>query len=452
MLEQSDAQPDSAMEPPGNVAHPAIRDVRRKVAGRLLPYLFLTYLVAFLDRVNIAYTAPEMARQLGFSSQVLGWGMGIFFWGYFLLEIPGTILIERWSARRWIAIMMTAWGLIAMSLSQVETASGFYWLRFFLGAAEAGYFPGLVIYLTHWFGERDRARALSAMMLSLPTAFIIGGPVSGYLLRLHWLHMAGWRWLFFMEGWPAVVLGIISYFWLTDWPAQARWLSAAERTELTQSLQGEFARRRVVAGAGAALRQPLVWRMVLIYFLAVMAAYGFGLWLPSMLKLLGHYSATQRGWWGALPYVVSLLSLLYVGWSSDRSGERRWHTAMPLFLGAIGLAIGSLVPAHNRAVLLTGFALVGIAAYSFMPGFWALSSRYLGGMGAAVAVGLINSLGNLGGFTGPYLIGVIEGRTHSFAAAMAVLMCGLILAGLLILTLPEQLPARSPSAPEAAHS
>ncbi len=410
--------------------------LRQRVAWRLLPFLFLLYLVAFLDRVNLSYAAPGMAHDLGFTPKQLGFGMGVFFWGYLLLEIPGTLLVERWNARWTIGGMMAIWGVIAAGMGLVRTAAGFYWLRFLLGAAEAGFFPGLVVYLTHWFSERDRARALASMTLALPTAFIIGGPLSSFILNLHWLQTAGWRWLFVLEGIPAVLLGAASIFYLTDWPRQAGWLAPAEREVLERRLQHESSGLRS-AWTWNNLLNPRVWWMVAIYFLAVTAAYGFVLWLPYMLAQIAHYSAWKRGWWATLPYLLSFGSLIVISWNSDRTGERRWHTAVPLFLGAAGLSLG-VVGGASRSLILLSFVLVGFALYTFMPGFWALLSRYVGGISAAVAVGLINSLGNLGGYAGPYLVGTINTHTHSFGLGMGVLAGCLLAAGAMVLGLPAR--------------
>ncbi len=410
--------------------------LRRRIAWRLLPYLFLLYLIAFLDRVNLSNAAPGMMRDLGFNAKQMGFGMGIFFLGYVSLEIPATVLIERWSARWTIAVMMVWWGVLAAGMSLVHTLAGYYWIRVLLGAAEAGFFPGLVVYLTHWFSERDRARALAAMTLALPTAFIVGGSLSSFLLRLHWLGLAGWRWLFLLEGMPAVVFGVISYFWLTDWPRQARWLHPAEQAQLESVLRHESADLDQ-AWTWRMLLNGRVWWMVLIYFLAVTASYGFGLWLPTMLQAMAHFSAWTRGWWSTLPYVLSFFALILISWNSDRTGERRWHTAVPLFLGAAGLSLG-IFAAAKLGLLLLSFVLVGFALYTFMPGFWALLSRYLGGMAAAVAVGLINSIGNLGGFAGPYWVGSLEQHTHSFHAALALLAACLAAAGAMVLFLPSR--------------
>lgn len=421
--------------------------LRRRVAVRLLPYLFVIYVIAFLDRVNISYATLGMTRELGFTAQVMGWGMGIFFFGYFLLEVPSTLLVERWSARKWMARIMVSWGLIAIALGFVHSARAFYLGRFLLGAAEAGFFPGLIVYLGHWFSDRDKAKAVALFMAALPVSFILGSPLSGAILGVHWLGLSGWRWVFILEGLPAIVCGVLNLWLLTDWPAEADWLEPAERAALQAAITGEKAGKPSHLAAWGYLQEPAVLILSLVYLLICSASYGFGLWLPTMLKHVSGLPNMSVTLLSALPYLVCLVCMVVLGWTSDRSGERRWHTAVPLWVMAAGLSIGGLISVHGLGWILAGFCLAGAGVYSYMPSFWALPAGYLSGTAAAVAIGVINSIGNLGGFVGPYMMGYIRTHTGSFTLAMAILVAMLLLAGGLVFTLPR--PADRAAAPAA---
>lgn len=416
--------------------------LRRKVAVRLLPYLFLIYIIAFLDRVNISYAVLEMKSDLGFSSAVLGLGMGIFFWGYFLLEIPSTVIVERWSARKWMSRIMVTWGLLAVGMGFLHTARVMYLLRFLLGAAEAGFFPGIIVYLGHWFTKKDKAKAVALFMAALPVSFIIGAPISGSILNVHWLGLHGWRWIFIMEGIPAIVAGIANLWILTDRPHQAEWLTPVERQQLQSALDQESEGKASHLKVFAYATHPVILLLTLIYFLTICASYGFGLWLPMMIKRF-HFSDFHTSLLAALPYVVSLLSMIAFGWNSDRTGERRWHTAIPFFIAAAGLSIGSMIHVTSLAGAMLGFCLVGFGIYSYMPSFWAVPSLYLSGTAMAVATGFINSFANLGGFVGPFLMGWVQSHTGSFSVAMGALLLAQVIAGCLVFTLRPPKPAAS---------
>jgi len=412
--------------------------LRRKVALRLLPYLFLIYIIAFLDRVNISYAVLEMRTELGFSAKVLGLGMGIFFWGYFLLEIPSTVIVERWSARKWMSRIMITWGFMAMGMGFLHSARVMYLLRFLLGAAEAGFFPGIIVYLGHWFTKKDKAKAVALFMSALPVAFIIGAPVSGSILGVHWLGLSGWRWIFILEGIPAIVFGIVNLWVLTDRPHQAGWLTRDEQDQLQIALDREAHGKASHLGVFAYATNPVILLLTLIYFLTICASYGFGLWLPMMLKSF-HFSDFHTSLLAAVPYVVSLASMIFFGWNSDRTGERRWHTAIPFFIAAAGLSIGSIIHVTSLGWAMVGFCLVGMGIYSYMPSFWALPSLYLCGTAVAVATGFINSFANLGGFVGPYMMGYVQTHTGSFALAMGVLLLAQVIAGSLVFVLKPPL-------------
>ena len=409
---------------------------RRRVAWRLLPFLFVLYIIAFLDRVNVGYAGLEMARALRFSDRVFGLGAGIFSIGYFLFEIPGAIIVERWSARKWIARILIVWGFVTVLVAAVHTPRQFYAARFLLGVGEAGFFPGLIVYLTHWFRYEDRAKAGAMFMAAIPMSSIIGSPFAGWILSHHWRGMPGWRWLFVMEGIPAVIFGCITLFYLTDWPAEAKWLPADEKKWLTDELRREKEAKthRKSYTVWQALRMPEVLLLTVVYFLAIIGIYGFVIWFPTIVKRATGYSDTVVTLLAALPYVAGLGAMLLNGWHSDRTGERRWHTAFPLFVGTAALGLTLAMPS-NLWVDFAAMIIAGACTTAFMPSFWALPTELLTASAAAASIGLINSVGNLGGFLGPYMIGYLRTRFNSFAPGLAFLLGATLLAGILILTL-----------------
>jgi MFS transporter, ACS family, tartrate transporter len=407
----------------------------RRITLRLMPYLFLLYIVAFLDRVNVSFAGLEMSRDLHFSDRVFGLGAGIFFIGYVVFEIPCALLVERWSARRLIARILISWGLVTILVALVRTAGEFYAARFLLGAAEAGFFPGILVYLTHWFRYEDRAKAAALFTAAIPVANLIGSPLAGVILGVRWAGWPGWRWLFVLEGIPAVVLGLITLNYLTDWPKDAKWLSPEERRWIT----GELLRERAATGDRTtllgALRMPKVLLLTGVYFLAVSGIYGFVVWFPTILKRVTGFSNLLVTLLAALPFLAGLAAMLWNGWHSDRTGERRWHTAIPMLVGAASLA-GAVLTAN----LLLAFALMviaGAATTAFLPSFWPMPTRFLSGSAAAAAIGLINSIGNLGGFLGPYAVGALRSHTGSFTPGLLVLLVAMAGGGALVLALPK---------------
>jgi ACS family tartrate transporter-like MFS transporter len=418
---------------------PSISEVgqraRHRIAKRLLPFLFVLYVIAFLDRMNIGAAALQMPHDLGFSERVVGMGAGVFFLGYFLLEIPGALIVERWSARRWIARIMISWGLITVLMAFIHTPRQFYLVRFFVGAAEAGFLPGVIVYLTHWFRYEDRGKAVAFFYAANPLSYVVGSPIAGLLLGLSWLGLRGWRWLFILEGIPAIVLGVITIFYLTDWPAQARWLPVDERSWITEQLQREkqTKNRRRSFSVWEALRNRDVILLTLCYFCAMTGSYGIAFWLPTILKRISGQSDLRVTLLAALPYVAAFITQQVNGWHSDRTQERRWHAAIPLFLCALALSLAVLNSARPM-VAIGLFVLVGGSFYGFQPCFWALPTLFLSESAAAASIGLINSVGNLGGFVGPMVMGYLAGRTHSFAAGLWYLVGSLIVSGILMLT------------------
>jgi MFS transporter, ACS family, tartrate transporter len=413
---------------------------RRRINRRLLPFLFLLYIIAFLDRINVSFAGLDMTRELGFSDRVFGLGSGIFFVGYVLLEIPGTLLVELWSARKWIARIMISWGLVGSLTGLIHTPHQFYWARFILGVAEAGFFPGVVVYLTHWYRERDRARAMAMFMSAIPIAQVLGAPISGALLQIHWLGYSGWRWLLILEGVPAVIAGFVALFYLTDRPRDARWLPDDERAWLTGELDAEArAKQGPRKSIWRALRDRDVILLTAVYFLGACGQYGFSFWLPKMLQKLSGLSSPEVATVAALPFLASWPAMLLLSWNSDRTGERRWHTAAAYVALAAGLA-GSVWAGDSAGLGIVMFSLAGIGISARLPAFWALPASLLGGASAAASVGAINCIGNLGGFVGPYLLGALSTATGSYTIGIWYLSGASLLAAALILlvrTKPE---------------
>ncbi len=415
-----------------------------RVKWRLLPFLVLLYVIAFVDRVNIGYAKLQMTEDLRFSDAVYGFGAGIFFIGYVLLEIPGTLLVERWSARLWISRIMVTWGVVAVLMAFVQKPSHFYWLRFLLGLAEAGFYPGVIIYMTHWFPERERAKAIALFMIGSPVANVIGAPLSGLIMEyVRWFGLSGWRWVFILEGLPAIVVGVVTFFYLTDRPRLARWLQPHEAEWLEATLAGEAEKKKPHQGWSywAALKDRTVLKLTGIYFAAMTGLYGFNMWLPTLVKKFSGLPTFQVTLLAAIPYLVTLVLMLWVGRSSDLRNERIWHTALPLFIAAVAF-VGSVYTSDRVILSLALLSLVGAGVWAFIPTFWTLPSLFLTGPAAAVAVGFINSFGNLGGFVGPYAIGFLSTKTGSTGAGIWLLGVALFAGGALALSLDRTKVAR----------
>jgi sugar phosphate permease len=421
---------------------------RSRIATRLLPFLFLLYVANYLDRTNIAYATLGMKGDLGLTDSVFGTASGIFFIGYFALQIPGALLVERWSAKRLLSLTLVTWGLLTTLTGFVRTPLELYGARFLLGAAEAGFFPGVIVYLSHWFIYQDRAKATARFMAAIPIGFMIGGPIAGAILGVHWLGITGWRWLFLLEGLPAVVLGIGALFVLPDWPNEARWLRPDERDWITDRLAEE---RRAKAHAERmttwqAFRHPAVLVLTAGLFFTYTGGYAFWFWFPTMLQRFTGWTDVQRiGWVGAIPFVAGLIGMLIVGWSSDRAGERRWHFAIPQLTAALALSAWFFIP-HSNVLLIVVFTLLGFGTVAYLPSFWALPSAFLTSSAAAAAVGFINCTASIGGFVGPKIIGNLSQRTGSFSSGFIFMVACWIIASLLVLFCP-----REPAAQVALH-
>jgi ACS family tartrate transporter-like MFS transporter len=417
-------------------ANPIAERARRRITRRLMPFLFVLYVIAYLDRVNVGFAALQMKGDLGFTDDIIGVGAGIFFIGYVALEIPGSILCEKWTARGWIARIMVSWGILAMLTGFIHTKNHFYLIRSLLGAAEAGFFPGIIVYLSHWFRYQDRARAVAFLMAGIFVSNIIGSPLSGWLMKHTWLGLAGWRWMFIIEGAPAVILGIVTLFYLTDWPHQAKWLPEDERQWLIAELEKEKQEKQAKHSLGIlqALRHREVILLTLAYFFMVTAVYGLNFWLPSIVKKLSGSSIMNVSLIAALPYCVGLISILLMGWHSDKTKERRWHTALAMMTTSLGLLL-SVVAGNYTALAVSMFCLAAAGTAGYLPGFWALPTSFLTGTAAAASIGLINSFGNLGGFVGPYVVGYLSKKTGSYLGGVLYLSASALLASMLILSL-----------------
>ena len=404
---------------------------RHYIALRLLPFLFVLYVANYLDRTSVAYAAIGMARDLGFNDHVLGMGIGIFFVSYVALQIPGALIVERWSARGMISVTMIVWGSLTALTALVHTPMQLYLARFLLGAAEAGFFPGIIVYLSHWFIQEDRAKATGNFMAAIPLSLIIGSPVAGWILGHNWFMAQGWRWLFFLEGVPAILLGIVAFFFLTDWPSQARWLTPEQREWIAGRLEEEKPPNRQSVSVGQALRSRNVLLLAASAFLQYFIGYSVIYWLPTVLKNQSGLSDLQVGLSGAVPYVVALIAMLFNGWHSDRSGERRWHAAVPLLIGATGFLCLISLPRSSQMTVLW-FSIICVLM-AFLPTFWAIPTEILSDSTAAVAVGMINALASVAGFAGPYAFAYLHTRTGSFTAGFAVLMLCAFAAAIFIL-------------------
>ena len=414
---------------------------RHHVALRLLPFVFLLYITNYLDRTSVAYAAIGMARDLGFNDRVFGLGIGIFFLSYVALQIPGAVLAQQWSARGTICGTMIVSGILTALTALVHTPAQLYVARFLLGAAEAAFFPGVIVYLSHWFIQEDRAKATGNFMAAIPVSLVIGSPVAGWILGRHWFAIEGWRWLFFLEGIPAVLLGIVAFLFLTDRPNQARWLTTEQQQWIARRLEQEKPFSGPSMSIARALRSRTVLLLAAAAFLQYFIGYSVIFWLPTVLQNQSGFSDLQVGLFGAVPYVVALFAMLLNGWHSDKNRERRWHAAFPLFIAAAGFLCLVSLPTSN--VLTVSLLSVICVPMAFLPVFWAIPTEILSGSKAAVAVGTINALASLAGFAGPYAFGYLRTETGSFAAGFAVLMFCALAAGILMLLTPAA-HSRSP--------
>jgi MFS family permease len=417
------------------------KHTRWQIAIRLLPFLFLLYIINFLDRSSAAYAAIGMKRDLGFGDSVFGLGFGIFFAGYLILQIPCAVLVERWSARKVISITLVAWGAMTSLTALVHTPTELYIARFLLGAAEAGFFPGVVVYLSHWFIREDRAKATSNFMSAIPLSFVIGSPIAGWILGLSWRGLPGWRWLFILEGLPAILFGLIAYFFLTDAPREAHWLKPEQREWIVRRLDEQKPVDSKAATIADAFRSSRALLLALICFFNYTVFYVFIFWFPTMLKRQSGLADSKVGWLGAIPYLVCFVLMPLNGWHSDKQMERRWHSAIPLFVAAIGL-FGLATQPVSLPLAMLYFTLV-TAGNAYISVFWSVPTEVLGPAIAAASVGLISSAGSVAAFAAPYAFGYLTQRSGNF-------VYGLIVLGVVALV-QTRMMFLLPKAPETAH-
>jgi ACS family tartrate transporter-like MFS transporter len=402
----------------------------RRMRWRLVPYLLLLYVVAWLDRVNIGFASLQMNADLGLSDTVYGFGAGIFFIGYALCEVPSNLILARVGARLWIGRIMVTWGLLSIAMLFVQGKWSFYTLRFLLGAAEAGFLPGILYYLSHWFPKAERARAISWFMLGIPLSTVFGGPIAGALLKLDgWHGLQGWQWLFLLEGLPAVLLGVITWLRLPETPREVSWLSEAEKQQVFARIEAEHRATQSRHAASGSLRlallHPTVWLLCVVMFCCQTGSYGMTLWVPQIVKGISGQSDLMVGFITAIPYIGATLAMLWVGTNSDRTGERFLHVAVPSLIGAAGFAASTLGLSVVPAVVALTVAAMGDLCTRGP--FWALPPRFLSGSALAAGIALINTIAALGGFVGPFIVGYLRDKTHDFTAGL------LFLAGLLVL-------------------
>ena len=411
--------PDSHDARPGDIS--AVEsETMRQVSRHLLPLLFVLYIASYLDRTNVGIAALQMNKAIGLSAAAYGLGAGIFFIGYALFEVPSNIILARVGARRWIARIAISWGLISCGMLFARGPLSFYALRFLLGVAEAGYFPGIIYYLSHWYPQRYRARAISRFMIGIPLSSILGAPLGGALLGLNGrLGLAGWQWLFLVEGVPAVILGIVVWRTLIERPDGAVWLNAKQRDWLNAELSVDVSQSGPHRGVMATLQYPIVWWLTIPYFVILFSQLAVNFWMPTIMKDSLHLSNQRVGLITGLISTAGMIGMLVNGWWSDRSGDRVMHNVVPLLIVAGGALVAAM--AGQPALVVVGLALVIFGHNCMMPAFWCLPSLFLSGVGAAAGIALINSVGNLGGFFGPNLVGSVKSVTGGYSAAFAVI-------------------------------
>ena len=409
---------------------------RRRIATRMLPFVFLLYVVAYIDRVNVSFATLKMSADLDFGDRVYGLGVGIFYVGYILLEIPGAIIAERWSPRKWIARIMITWGAVTVLTGFIQNTPQFYAVRFLLGAAEASFIPAMLVCLTRWFSLRDRSRAIACLFAALPVASLIGAPLAGSLLGVHWHGLAGWRWLFVLEGIPAILLGIVTLLYLTDRPAEAAWLPVDERDWVVKEMAAELQAKKNVRQHTIleAFRDSRVVALSAVYVLVITGALSNIYWLPTFVKRLSGTSISVVTSLLMIPALIGFVGVLANGWHSDKTAERRWHTAVPLM--ASGAMYCCLILSLSNTSLAIFFLLLGSGIlYAVYPVFWSLPTMILSETAAAASFGLIVSVSQIGGIVGPYVIGLLNDKTHSLAPGFAFIAVMYIAAGTLILRL-----------------
>jgi ACS family tartrate transporter-like MFS transporter len=412
---------------------------------RLMPFLFLLYIVAYLDRINVSFAVLQMRGELGLSERVIGRASGMFFIGYFLFQLPSNLVLEKFGVRRWITFLMVLWGVISCLMIFIRGPVSFYGMRFLLGAAEAGFFPGIILYMKKWFPANARARAVAWFMTANPLAGILGSPISGALMGLRGSGLSGWQWMFLIEGLPAIVLGAAVFWTLADRPQEVKWLSEEQRAWLLGQLEVEQSIAAPVKGSGVwkVLTSPKMWLLSMVYFGVSTTMYGVTLWLPSVIRSMSGLGYFMTGLIAVLPFLLATVVMVLVGIHSDRTGERRWHTAIPAFIGAFGLICAGY--GRSTAVVVACIGLGLACAESMVGPFWAMATSRMAGLSAAVGIAMINSLANLGGYFGPDIIGLFRTANGGFRGGLLAIGGTVALSGTVALIVGKEREVRAGS-------
>lgn len=417
--------------------------VFRKVVRRIVPFLVLCYVVSYLDRVNVGFAKLQMSDDLGFSEAAYGLGAGLFFIGYFLFEVPSNLMLQRIGARTWIARIMISWGLVSASFVFVSNETTFYVLRFLLGAAEAGFYPGVILYCTYWFPSHRRARVIALFMSAIPVAGIFGNPLSGWIMdRFQGVSgWQGWQWMFLLEAIPALLIGVATLFYLDNSVRAAKWLTDEEKAVVERAIAEDAAHQTVHGRVWDAFREPKVWLMCLIYFCFVMGQYALTFWMPTFIESTGIEGNLAIGVLSAVPFLAALVTMNLFGRSADKRRERRWHLVVPSLMGAVGFSLAAGW-AGSTALSLAALSFAAAGVLTCAPLFWSLPTAFLGGTAAAVGLAAINSVGNLAGFVSPYMIGALKDATGSTSLPMYVLALSLVIGAAAVLTTNKQVVNR----------
>ena len=432
-----------ASAPLAGVADTNIESTYKVVFWRIVPFLMLCYVVAYLDRVNVGFAKLQMAQALGFSETIYGLGAGLFFIGYFIFEVPSNVLLHRIGARVWIARIMITWGLISAAFIFVSTPTQFYVMRFLLGAAEAGFYPGVILYMTYWFPAKRRAMIIAMFMSAIPVAGIFGNPLSGYIMDAFQGGggLAGWQWMFLIEAVPALLVGIAVLLYLDDNIRAAKWLTEVQKRELEREIAIDQEGSQTYPSTLALFRDARIWHMSLIYFCFVMGQYALTFWMPTLIKTTGVVGNLNIGLFSAIPFGCAIVAMNLFGRSADAKRERRWHLIIPALMGAVGFIVAASF-VDNTAVAVAALSVAAAGVLTCAPLFWSLPTSFLSGAAAAVGIATINSVGNLAGFVSPYLVGYLKDLTHSTQSGMYVLAAMLVIGAIAVLRTPAQLVNR----------
>ncbi|WP_414648852.1 MFS transporter [Collimonas sp.] len=428
-----------------NISLPAeqAENLYKKVFWRFVPFIMLCYVVAYLDRVNVGFAKLQMSQDLGFSETIFGLGAGIFFLGYFLFELPSNLIMNRVGAKLWIARIMITWGILSACFAWVQTPTQFYVLRFLLGLAEAGFYPGIILYLTYWFPSHRRAKVVATFMAAIPVSGIFGNPLSGWIMQS--FHGSsgwhGWQWMFMIEAIPAILVGIAVFFVMDNSIRKAKWLTEAEKDYLEAEIRADQKDKESPKSTAGVFKDIRIWHMCLIYFCIVMGQYGLTFWLPTLVKASGVVGDFKIGLISAIPFVCAVFAMILIGRRSDRLRERRWHLIVPALLGAVGFVI-SAIAADNTVIAIAFLSLAAMGVLTCSPLFWSLPTAFLSGTGAAAGIAVINSVGNLAGFVSPFLVGWLKDTTHNNQTGMFMLAAMLVIGAIAILKTPAKMVNR----------